>query len=513
MPERASASPALPSPADLLRAALEKIVFFEWRLSELAAELSAAQSRCASAELERARADESARVAQAQAQAARLQLAELEADRSRLASLLARPAHPLHEGVSEALEAQRERCAVLEADLLEAQRALAAQKAERARWLNEMIEQARSGDEAPAALAQFISELRGEVLALRDRQRQCDALLAEAGIAPPQSASSIPPPPVPHRESEPLEIARKMWAEGRIGGAPMSAGAMSAVGAAPMSAAAMSAVGAGAMSAGAMSAESGSAAADQPAPLAPAMSAAAPAHAASEMSAQGQGAAARALGEQCLRALSSRDAHRREQAARHLAAMPQRSAAPLLAQALGREPEPRTRAQLARALACCGGDSSADIVSALQAPEEHALVRLAALEALCGLGGDRARSALETASLDPAPAVRRRAAALAAATEGAEDIVRRLGADEDASVRRVRETASREAPAEAAPKPRDVAHDALLAVQAAIFGLTEGELADTLGLPEPEIGPVAARLVQGGQLGRRGKRLIAAQGA
>ena len=496
MSERASAPSAQPSPADLLRAALEKIVFFEWRLSELAAELSAAQSRCAAAELERARADEGTRIAQSQAQAARLQLAELEADRSRLASLLARPAHPLHAAASEALEAERDRCARLDADLIEARRELSAQKAERARWLNEMIEQARSGDEAPAALAQFISELRGQVIALRDRQRQCDALLAEAGITPPPSPDSLPPLPLPRREAEPVETARKMWAEGRLGGAPMSAG----MSAAPMPAG---------ISAGPMSAERS----DGPTtsgmsarPMTAGMSDA-------PMSTAGPGAAARALAEQCVRALSSRDPLRREQAARHLAALPRASAAPLLASSLGVEPEPRTRAQLARALVSCGGDGSADIVSALQAREEHPLVRLAALEALCGLGGHRARAALEAASVDPAPALRRRAAAIAAGTDGSEDIVRRLGTDEDASVRSVRKIASTETKAAPLPRQRDVAQDALLAVQAAIFGLTESELAETLGLPEPEAGKVAARLVQDGHLGRRGKRLVAAQGA
>src|SRR5260370_17194150 len=80
---------------ELLRAALEKIVFFEWRLSELAAELSAAQSRCASAELERARADDQARAAHDHAKAAHMQLADLEAERARLASLLSPPHGPL----------------------------------------------------------------------------------------------------------------------------------------------------------------------------------------------------------------------------------------------------------------------------------------------------------------------------------------------------------------------------------------------------------------------------------
>ena len=63
MPERDAAN-TQPAPAELLRAALEKIVFFEWRLSELAAELSAAQSRCASMEQERVRTEEDLRTAE-----------------------------------------------------------------------------------------------------------------------------------------------------------------------------------------------------------------------------------------------------------------------------------------------------------------------------------------------------------------------------------------------------------------------------------------------------------------
>ena len=49
-----------PSPAELLRAALEKIVFFEWRLSELSAELAAAHERCAAAQAAVGRAEDAA---------------------------------------------------------------------------------------------------------------------------------------------------------------------------------------------------------------------------------------------------------------------------------------------------------------------------------------------------------------------------------------------------------------------------------------------------------------------
>jgi hypothetical protein len=438
-----------PTPAELLRAALEKIVFFEWRLSELAAELSAAQSRCASAELERARADDQARAAHEQAKAARMQLADLEAERARLASLLSRPRGPIAD--TQALDAERDRAARLQAELDDARRQLQHGRSERERWLSEMIEQSRAGGEEPAALAQFISELRGEVIALRDRQQRCDALLAKAGIALPLAAAT-PVIPVPMRESEPVEEARKLWAEGRLASA------------------------------------------------APAISAP-----------KDAGAAARALADQCGRNLSSGDPARREQAARHLLAVPIPSAAPLLANALAAEKDAKARAQMARALAACGGEGAADIVAQLQAISEPPLVRLAAVEALCGVSS-RARAALETAAQDPAAGVRRRAAALAAA-EGLADLLARFSADPDPSVRAAAEAACREAPEPAAEPVRDIAGEALLAVQSAIFGLSEAELGERLGLPEQEAASIASRLLSSRRIGRRGKRLVAAEGA
>src|SRR5204862_117874 len=78
----------------------------------------------------------------------------------------------------------------------------------------------RSSDDDPA-LAQFISELRGEVIALRDYQKKCEALLAEAGIAPPALEGARPSPlPEPRRTAEPVREARRMWAEGRVAHPP-----------------------------------------------------------------------------------------------------------------------------------------------------------------------------------------------------------------------------------------------------------------------------------------------------
>jgi hypothetical protein len=237
------------------------------------------------------------------------------------------------------------------------------------------------------------------VIALRDYQKKCEALLAEAGIAPPAFEASQPAPlPEPRRTAEPVQEARRMWAEGRLASPPP-----------------------------------------------PALTT----HFAMPPAAK-VSAAAQALADQCLRSLASADAGRREQAARHLVAAPLASAAPAVASALGAETDVKTRAQLAKALAACGGESAAEIVAQLQISTEPALVRLAALEALAAIP-ERARVALENAARDAAPAVRRRAAALAVAL-GVEDLAGRLTADEDATVRGAAAAARAEAPAPLPPQ-------------------------------------------------------------
>ena len=126
----------------------------------------------------------------------------------------------------------------------------------------------------------------------------------------------------------------------------------------------------------------------------------------------------------------------------------------------------------------------------------------------------RARAALVCAAQDPAPAVRRRAAALAA-SEGFDDLLARLSSDPEASVRAACEAAQSEAPAPVEPEPppaRDPAAEVLQAVQAALFGLTEEEIAEQVGVPEGEARMLAGRLLAAGRLGRRGKRLVLAEG-
>jgi len=458
-----------PSPAELLRAALEKIVFFEWRLSDLSAELAAAHERCAASQAAAGRAEEAAAAAEQRARAARAQTAELEADRGRLAALLSRPMRG--EVDTAALEAERERSAQLEAELASARRDLSRAAEERERWLAEMVDQTRTGGEGPAALAQFISELRGEIIALRAHKLETERLLANAGIRAPALEDSATRP-APRRDAGPVEEARKLWAEGRL--APQTT-------------------------------------APQLGPQPPLPTA--------------TGIAARALFEQSVRNLAARDASRREQAARHLLAAPSPAAAPAIATSLGVEREPKAVAQMAKALIACGGEGAAEVVAALQAPAETPLVRMAAVEALSAVTS-RAAQALTVAAQDSAAAVRRRAAALAAAG-GFEEILARLSSDEDASVRAAARAATSEpadvataraeptaaaaqtvppelpprspkpeaaaaAPRETAParlrevpvEQKDAAGEALHAVQAAIFGLTDSELAERIGLGE-----------------------------
>jgi len=481
--ERADSERA-PAAPDLLRAALEKVVFFEWRLGEMAAELAAAQSRAASAEMERARVAQQRADAEREAEQVREHARALEAERERLSSLLARPAQAAADHA--AAQAERARAAQLAAELAQARDEIQRQRAERDRWLDERLAQALGAADAEGSLASFISELRGEVIALRERQKQCDELLRRAGIVPPELSTPAPPVAAAARPQEAVELGRELWAQGRLGAQEDLASAARAVGAPRMAAPDSSA--------------------------------------ASESAAHAGGAAASALAEQCLRGLSARDPARREQAARHLSAMPVPAAAPALASALGIESEPRVRAQLALALVACGGSGAADLVVRLQSDAEP-LVRLSALDALCSLP-DRAAAALDAAVRDGSPAVRRRAAAIAS-TLGIEEILARLTMDSEATVRAA--TALRELPApapapvekpraaalrpvETPPPPRDVAREAVLAVQTAIFGLTEAELSAALSLSETETSSVVAELVGAGRLARRGKRLVAAAG-
>ncbi|HSN92674.1 MAG TPA: PBS lyase, partial [Anaeromyxobacteraceae bacterium] len=171
-------------PEELLRGALEKIVFFECRVGQLESELSAAVQAA-----ERARAD---------ASAARRREVEL--------------ARALEEEKGARAEARTG-----EGELAERVRLL---EAERERLLSGLVDRARvegapaageGGDgEGQADLAGFISELRGEIERLR-AARPAEAAGAEG------AGSGVPAPP---RRSAPEavgRIAERLRDAGRVG--------------------------------------------------------------------------------------------------------------------------------------------------------------------------------------------------------------------------------------------------------------------------------------------------------
>jgi HEAT repeat protein len=443
--------PGRPQAADLLRAALEKVVFFEWRVAELSAQLVHAEERASAAVRDAAKAAEERSVAEQRARMAESRAGSAETERARMSALLAasrmEPA------------ADRERIADLEASLAEARAEISRQREERERWLSDMVAQARAGGDGPAALADFISELRGEVISLREQVRQDEMDRPPSGIASAEKTTA-PVARAPEAPSSGLELLPPP----DIAPEPMPPAALPSRD--PM-----------------------------------------------------RGSAARALSEQSLRQLGSTDPERRAQAARNLAAVPAQAAAPDLAAALARERDPRVRGALAIALVACGADGAADLVAELQGASEPAVVRLAALDALCSAGPERAHAALERAAQDESPAVRRRAAMLALTTEGAQEISAALTRDTDFSVRAAaRPPAAERSALTAVPEgpsspSRDngehLIGDAVAAVRAAIFGLSEEELARHLEMPEEAAAALAARLVGEGLVARRGRRLVA----
>ncbi|MFL5368630.1 MAG: HEAT repeat domain-containing protein [Myxococcales bacterium] len=443
--------------ADLLRAALEKVVFFEWRVAELAAQLVQAQERTTAATRAAERAAQERSVAEQRARMAESRTASAEAERARMSGLLA--------ASREEPAKDRERIAELEAQLLEARAEIVRQREERDRWLSDMVAQARAGGDGPSALAEFIAELRGEVISLREQVREEEASPDEptAAIETPREPAAAQPSPV--RNPPAASILAPAAVPPALAYPPIQPGGISSVW------------------------TSG-------------------------------GSAARALSEQSLRQLGSSDPNRRAQAARNLASVPAPAAAPEVAAALSRETDARVRGALALALVACGGEAAADLVVQLQGPPEPALVRLAALDALCSARPERARLALEVAARDESPAVRRRAAMLAMTAEGAGDVGAALLRDADFSVRaaaRPRTPQAMPAPLATEPpapaQPVDdgtrLASEAVAAVRAAIFGLSEEELARHLEMPPPDAAELAARLVGEGLVARRGRRLVA----
>ena len=168
------------NPEALLRGALEKIVYFECRLSQLDSELSAARDVAS-------REKESAAGARARETAAAAELARTRSE----------------------LDIARHR----ESELSERVRLL---EGERERFLTGLIDQARiagaPGDEAPAGeeadLAGFIAELRAEI----DRLRPWKIAAEAAGLRLDEAAVPAIPP-----HAAVGEIARGFEAAGRLG--------------------------------------------------------------------------------------------------------------------------------------------------------------------------------------------------------------------------------------------------------------------------------------------------------
>jgi hypothetical protein len=307
------------NPEDLLRGALEKIVYFECRLAQLESELKAARDIAL-------REKDSAATARARESSA---IAELAQARNELQSTRHR-----------------------DEDLVERVRLL---EGERERFLEGLIDQARiagapRGDAPPsgeADLAGFIAEMRAEI----DRLRPWKAAAERAGLA--VADPGAPPLPPPGARVE--ELARRFESSGRIGLGPGEVARL----------------------------ERGLA-----------------------------GRAERTLFETSMEDLASPDPRTRRRAAEALQAMQMRNAAPLVAAAVGREPDGEVKAALLSALAALAEPPAVEIATR-ELGDPRPVVRTAALEAMASLGGAGAEPRILEAFGDPSPAVRRRAVLLA----------------------------------------------------------------------------------------------------
>ncbi len=314
-------------PGELLRSALEKIVYFECKLAQLESELAAARQVA-----ERARAD----AAEARARETELtrELATARGDRSAFA--------------------------LREADLTERITLL---EAERERLLGGLVERARLGgapstegglpaDADGSDLAGFIAELRAEIETLRAWKAA-----AEARGDAPAGAAGVSPAAAPRPATGPAalpELAGDFRAAGRTGLSRADATALAA--------------------------------------LLPTR-------------------ADRVLYERAMAELSAREPPARQRAIRQLAALGARASAPLLAAALGREPDAAVKVTLLEALGRFGEPYAADLAER-ELADPRPEVRAAALELLAAVAPQAALPHLARRLGDPSPMVRRRAAVL-----------------------------------------------------------------------------------------------------
>jgi hypothetical protein len=308
-------------PEDLLRGALEKIVFFECRVSQLESELAAARQVA-----ERARGD---------AAVARRRETELEraiADERGVRAEATTRADELSERVR-LLETERER--------------LLTGLVERARLGGAPDSDGDAPDEGGADLAGFIAELRAEIEDLRAFKAAAEAGLATAGA----HVARMPRRDAPETM---LRMAERFEATGRAGLTGRDADELKAV--------------------------------------LPTRS-------------------DRVLYERAMDELAAAEPGRRVRAARTLEALGSKTAAPLLAAALGRETDGDVKAAFLGALARFKEPFAADLARR-ELGDSRAQVRVAALEALAAVAEGDSLDALTGALRDGSSVVRRRAVIL-----------------------------------------------------------------------------------------------------
>ncbi len=356
------------SPEELLRSALEKIVFFECRLASLESELDAARSNVA-------RVREEAGAARRREVEVETALAQVRGERA----------------VATAHNAElRERVRLLEA--------------ERERFLSGLVERARvagapagEGDAAGSEddLAGFISELRAEIEVLRAWKCAAEAAGVKLEGAAPR------PAPVAAPTSEFARVAAVPAEEP----ARVTAAAPAAAEAARVTASA-----------------------EEPARVTPAAVSALATRfeAAGRIGVSHAAACAlptfatrseRALFQASLDDLGAADPAARRRAADGLRALGSRDAAPLVAASLGREEDAEVKAALLAALGALAEPGAADL-ALRELADPRPAVRAAALEAASALTKERATPHLAAALGDRSPLVRRRAAVLLGFTAG-----------------------------------------------------------------------------------------------
>ncbi len=411
-------------PEGLLRSALEKIVFFECRVSQLESELAAAR-----AAVERSRGEGGA---------SRRREVELE-------QALAAERGQRGEGDRRAAEAE-ERVRLLEK--------------ERERLLSGLVDRARiagapgaSGahaeEDGQADLAGFIAELRAEIESLR--AFKASAIAAGFGGAPAEARyggdASRAPREAAHGMDRPATVAElggRFDAAGRVG---VSSGDTS------------------------------------------------------RMKELLGTRADRALYQRSMEDLDAPDAGRRLRAVHALEALGSRAAAPLLAAALGREPEAEVKAALLAALARLKEPFVADLAER-ELGDRRPAVRVAALEALAAAGDFRAAERLAAALSDESALVRRRATLLLGFSRGerAEDALAIALCDTNRGVARTAAAALSGRPSAHAQAAlaRGLEHADLSVRRAAAtaLGRLSGEMVDADG-------PVSARRASGRRIAEK----------